>query len=385
MPHSEFNDPFKEARNKTGIGKMVDQDDPLLMVLSHADVKAYAQDHQTFSSDARPGRIVVPSEEKIRDIRQIPFEMDPPEHTAYRGVMEDWFRRPYQKGYEAALDELVAQSVDEALQKEAVEVVTDFSLRLQSKALTLLVNVPIKEAETWISWGTHVFRSDDNPLDSTKADVLYQYLDEQIEQAADSSGEDMYSVLSAAELNGRKLTKDEIKGIMILTFAGGRDTIINAITNTISYFADHPEALDLIKAEPKLIHKATEELLRYFSPLTHMGRVVQEDTHVCEHAAEANSKISLCWASANRDESVFDSPNEVVLDRSKNPHVAFGFGAHNCLGAHHTRKLMKSLILQLASQVKQIEVIDADENIEEWGTFKRKVGFEKLRVRFRGL
>jgi len=382
MPHSEFNDPFKEAREKDGIGEMVDQGDPMLMVLGHEDVKAYAKDHATFRSGATPGRIVVPSEEKIRDIRQIPFEMDPPEHTAYRGALEDWFRRPYQKEYDAALDKIVAQSLTEVFEHDVIEIVTEFSLRLQSNALTLLLNVPDSEAKTWISWGTHVFRSDDNPLDSDKANVLFQYLEKQINKSADHPGEDMYSVLLAAEVNGKKLTKEEIKGIMTLTFAGGRDTIINAVTNTIAYFAEHPESLDTIKDDPKLIHKATEELIRYFSPLTHMGRVVEEDTQVCQHAAKANSKISLCWASANRDERVFEAPNEVKLDRSKNPHVAFGFGTHNCLGAHHTRKLMKSLILQLAKKVKQIDVIDAEENIEEWGSFSRKVGFEKLNVRF---
>lgn len=169
---------------------------------------------------------------------------------------------------------------------------------------------------------------------------------------------------------------------MILTFAGGRDTVINAVTNTIAYFAEHRESLERIRQNPKLVHKATEELMRYFSPLTHMGRVVTEDTQVCEHAAKANSRISLCWASANRDETVFENPNEVVLDRKRNPHIAFGFSHHQCLGAHHARKIMKVLMKTLAEKVQSIDILNSQENIEEWGAFNRKVGFEKLTARF---
>jgi len=140
--------------------------------------------------------------------------------------------------------------------------------------------------------------------------------------------------------------------------------------------------LNRIRNEPKLIHRATEELVRYFSPLTHMGRVVTEDTHICEHAIKANSRISLCWASANRDATIFENPNEIVIDRKKNPHIGFGFGPHKCLGEHHARQILKTLIKALASNVQSIDLITGEDNIEEWGKFNRKVGFENIQVRF---
>lgn len=382
MKKSNFPDPFEQARQEKGIGEMNDQDDPVVMVLRYKDVKAYAHNWETFQSGAIPGRIVVPSEVDIRDIRQIPFEVDPPLHKAYRDLMEDWFKRPFQSAYEAKLTAQIEALVEEVVNKESLEVVREFALPLQSNALTLLVNVPIEEATTWISWGTHVFRSDDNPLDNSKANVLFDYLDEQIEKAANNPSDDMYSLLLNVDFQGRKLTKEEIKGVMILTFAGGRDTIINAVTNTIAYFAEHPASLDRLRKEPKLIHKATEELVRYFSPLTHMGRVVTEDTSVCEHAIKNDTRISLCWASANRDASVFENPNEVILDRKRNPHVAFGFSHHQCLGAHHSRKILKVLIKVLTEKIQSIDIESCEEKIEEWGQFNRKVGFENLLVKF---
>ncbi|NRB53826.1 MAG: cytochrome P450 [Saprospiraceae bacterium] len=382
MKKSALPDPFEEARLQAGLGHINDQDDPVLMVLRHKDVRKCAHQWQRFQSGAEPGRIVVPSEVNIRKTRQIPFELDPPQHGQYRAVVEQWFKRPLEPAYRAALKVQIDDLIDEVLGKEKVEVVSEFSLPLQSRALTLLLNIPYEEAETWISWGTHVFRSEGEALDGDKAAILYDYIDEQIDQAIDNPGEDLYSVLLRAEVEGKKLTREEVKGVMILTFAGGRDTVINAVTNSIAYFADHPESLVRLREEPEIMGKAVEELIRYFAPLTHMGRVATEDTEVCEHAVQADSRISLCWASANRDASVFEKPNEVVLDRKLNPHLSFGFGHHKCLGATHTRQIMKILLHSLTEKVKSIQIEDRSENIEEWGQFNRKVGYHSIHVSF---
>ena len=382
MKNSEISDPFEKARLEKGFGEMDDQNDPVVMALRHKDVRRCAHNWKTFQSGAEPGRIVIPSEVNIRDIRQIPFEVDPPMHGDYRAVVEQWFKRPLEANYEASLKCIIDEVVEEALAKDSVEAITEFSLVLQSRALTLLFNVPFSESETWISWGTHVFRSDESALDAGKATILYDYIDKQIENSIASPGEDLYSKLLAAEVHGKKLTKEEIKGVIILTFAGGRDTIINAVTNSIAYFAEHPKSLERLKNEPELINFAIEELIRYFSPLTQMGRVATEDTVVCEHAVKADTRIGLNWASANRDATVFENPNEVVLDRKMNPHVAFGFGTHNCLGATHARQILKVLIHTLIEKVNSIEIIDAKENIETLGEFKRKVGFKSIQLKF---
>ncbi len=384
MKKSEFSDPFQKVRLDQGHSQVNDQNDPVTMLLRLADVRKCAKNWQTFTSAAQPGRIVVPSEVNIREVRQIPFELDPPLHTKYRDLVEEWFKRPQHPEYEAQLVAIVNTIIEQALTKERFEVVEDFALPLQSKALTLLLNIPQAAADTWIKWGVHVFRSEETALDGDKAAILYDYIDEQIEQAIATPSDDLYTLLLNAEVDGKKLTKEEIKGVMILTFAGGRDTIINYVTNTLAYLAEHPAALERLKNEPKIAGRVVEELVRYFSPLTHIGRVVTEDTHVCEHAIKADSRVSLCWASANRDASVFKEPNKIDLDRKRNPHVAFGFGHHKCLGAHHARQIMKVLLLALANKVRAIEIQDAKENIEEWGQFERKVGFDRLEVRFLG-
>ncbi|AXT56753.1 cytochrome P450 [Aquimarina sp. AD1] len=383
MKNSKFSDPFDKARQEKGYGEMNDQDDPVTMVLRLKDVRKCAHNWKTYQSGAVPGRIVIPSEVNIRDTRQIPFEVDPPMHKTYRDLIEDWFKRPLLPEYQAELANIIEDIVDEAVTKDgSVEVVEEFALCLQSRALTLLLNIPHEESKTWISWGTHVFRSEDSALDGSKANILYDYIDAQIEKAIRNPGNDLYSILLNSEIDNRKLTKEEVKGVMILTFAGGRDTVINSISNTIAYFAEHKESLQLLKDNPEIISKTVEELIRYFAPLTQMGRVATQDAAVCEHAIKKYTRISLCWASANRDETVFENPNEVVLDRKINPHVSFGFSHHKCLGATHARQIMKILLQALTKKVTSIEIVDAQENIEELGEFKRKVGFNSLSVKF---
>lgn len=384
MNKSEFPDPFEQARLDQGFGEMNDQDDPVMMLLRLRDVRKTAHNYQTFQSGAIPGRIVVPSEVNIRKTRQIPFELDPPVHGDYRAIVEPWFKRPLAPAYQAKLKSIIDELIDQTLLKEQIDIVSEFALPLQSRALTLLLNIPYEEAELWISWGTHVFRSEGEALDGSKAEILYDYIDSQIDQAIANPGEDFYSVLLASEVNARKLTREEVKGVLILTFAGGRDTVINAITNAIAYFAEHPESLHRLKQEPEIIKHAIEELIRYFAPLTHMGRVVTEDTAVCSHAIKSDSRVSLCWASANRDASVFENPNEVILDRKMNPHVSFGFSHHNCLGATHARQIMQILLQSLAQKVKSISIHEAKENIESLGEFNRKVGFDQLIVSVQG-
>jgi len=383
MKKSELPDPFIEARKNKGYEHYNDQEDPVTMLLRLKDVRKTAKDWKTFKSQAeKPGRIVVPSEVNIAVTRQIPFELDPPQHTKYRALIEGWFKRPDNEEYRKKVENIIAELIDEVIKEDAIEVVSDFSLKLQSRALTLLLDLPYQEAETWISWGTHVFRSEDNPLDNDKAKVLYNYIDEQIERAEKEASDDLFSVLLNLEVDGRKFTKEEVKGVMVLTFAGGRDTVINAITNAIAYFGDHPESLEKIRQNPAMINVAVEELVRYFSPLTHMGRVVTKDTTVCEHAAKADTRVSMCWASANRDETTFTNPNEVDLERKINPHVAFGFGIHKCLGATHARQVLRTLLSVLSKKIKSIELIESEDKIEDWDKFQRKVGFEKLEAKF---
>ena len=348
------------------------------MILRHADVRAAAKDWKKFSSDA-PFRVPIPSEEELRTMRQLPIEMDPPEHTEYRKIVEPFFKRAKDPEVVAKVELLIGEMVDGALGGDSVEIVRDFALPIQSRALGDLLNVPEKEAEIWTSWGIHVFR--DGEDGEVKGETLEKYLHARFDQAEEDPADDFFSALTKAEFQGRRLERDEMMGFANLTFAGGRDTVIHSISGVVSHHAKCPGALDFLREEPKRIINASEEFFRVISPLTHIGRVCPVETDVHGVSVAPNGRVSLCWASANFDGEAFEAPEETRLDRKPNPHIAFGAGTHICLGAPHARLIVRTLLKVLVEKVGGISILQSKENIENEARYRRSVGYESLTVR----
>jgi cytochrome P450 len=324
-------DPFRDAREQSGVLVCDFGGEPVPMILRHEDVRRAARDWGTFSSDA-PFRVPIPSEENVRTMRQIPVETDPPDHPEYRKLVEPFFQRAKEPAVIAQVEALIGGMLGAALARPAVEVVRELAVPVQSRALACLLDVPAAEAETWIGWGTHVFRDGES-----KGGALEAYLHERFDRAAAAPGADFFSALTRATFRGRPLTREEMMGFANLTFAGGRDTVIHSLACALAHLAAHPEALAWLRGEPGRAVHAAEELFRVVTPLTHIGRVCPVPTDVLGKAVPAGGRISLCWAAANRDPAAFAAPDEVRLDRKPNPHLAFGFGAHLCLGAATSR------------------------------------------------
>ena len=377
---SEFpdTDPFREKRRQAPVLECRFQGETVPMILGHGNVRSAARDWKTFSSDA-PFRVPIPSEEDVRSVRQLPIETDPPEHTEYRRIVEPFFKRPKDPGMIADVEALIDGMLDDALARERIEIVREFALPLQSRALTYLLDVPLSEADIWIGWGIHVFR--DGGSGHRKGAELENYLNAKLDQAAAAPGMDFFSALVRADFGGRALTRDEMLGFANLTFAGGRDTVIHSISSVIAHLSQHPEALAYLRQDPDRAVLAGEEFLRVFMPLTHIGRVCPIDTTVHGVPVKAGGRVSLCWASANRDETVFDAPDEIRLDRKPNPHLAFGFGNHLCLGAPHARLILRTLLRKIATRVAAITVLESTAKIETEAEYERQTGYESLTVR----
>lgn len=370
-----ISDPFREKRRSDGVMQCEFQGENVPMILRHEDVRKAARDWKTYSSDA-PFRVPIPSEEDVRTMRQLPVETDPPDHTDYRKIVEPFFARAKDPGVIAQMETLIEGMLRDSLKRESIEIVREFALPIQSRALAYLLNVSESEAVTWISWGTHVFRDG-----GSKGGALEAYLHQQFDRAQANPGDDFFSALTKATFRGRPLTREEMMGFGNLTFAGGRDTVIHTISSALAYFGKNPAALEFLRADPARIVHAGEELFRVITPLTHIGRVCPVDTTVHGVPVPAKGRVSLCWASANQDETVFDAPEKIRLDRKPNPHLAFGFGAHLCLGAAHARLILRTLLEKCTELVGGITVLSAQERVENEATYQRVMGYESLSVR----
>ncbi|MFZ4765495.1 MAG: cytochrome P450 [Roseimicrobium sp.] len=375
---SAFSDPFREARSATGVLQCPFHGENITMLLRHEDVRQAAKDWQTFSSDA-PFRVPIPSEENVRSMRQLPIETDPPDHTDYRAIAEPFFQRAKDPAMIAQVEALLTEALEQALRRDSIEVVSDFALPVQSRALTYLLNVPETEADTWIGWGIHVFKVTGGEF--KKGIVLEDYLQSKFDEAEANPGADFFSALVTADFRGRKLTREECMGFANLAFAGGRDTIIHTIACALGHLAEHPEALEYLREDPKRITLASEEFFRVFMPLTHIGRVCPKDTEVHNLTVPAGQRISLCWSSANFDEAAFHAPHEIRLDRKPNPHLSFGFGTHLCLGAPHARLLLRTLLKLCCARVQRITVLEAVPHVEHEAAFDRTLGYDLLKVK----
>jgi cytochrome P450 len=377
---SQIPDPFREARERDAVLKCIFQGESVPMLLRHKDVREAAKDWKTFSSDA-PFRVPIPSEEEVRTMRQLPIETNPPEHTEYRAIVEPFFQRAKQPEVIAKVESLIAEKLSQALARDSIEVVHEFALPIQSLSLTYLLNVPESEADTWIAWGTHVFKVESGAF--KKVNVLEDYLHNQFDRANAHPGPDFFSALTQATYRGRRLTREEMMGFANLTFAGGRDTIIHSTSSIMAYLGRNPEAHEYLRLDPRRTAHASEEFFRVFMPLTHIGRVCPVDTDVHGVQVKTGGRVSLGWAAANFDETVFQAPQEVQLDRRPNPHLSFGFGAHLCLGAAHARLIVRTLLAALAERVGKITVLSATEHIERESSYERANGFDALTVRLK--
>jgi len=378
MSRCPYHDPFKQARQAGPVVRTEFDGEPVVMFVSHPALLDAVKDTRTYSSDA-PFRVPIPREEDVRTVRQYPLEVDPPEHTIYRRIVEPFFKRPLQPDYIARMETLVEELVSDAVARDAIEIVRDFAIPLQSRALTYLTNMPESEADIWIKWGTHVFRDESGV---SKGHEMEAYTNSLFDRAeANPGGEDLFSALTRATYEGRPLTREEMQGYANIVFAGGRDTVINLISTMIGYISGHPEVLASLRDQPKLVLTATEEFLRYASPVTHLARICPVDTNVHGKEVKAGQLVSLNWAAANFDEKVFADPEELKLDRKPNPHVAFGKGPHFCLGAAHTRLIGRTLLKKLSEAVESIELLNEERKMEKEADYERANAYHTLTVK----
>ena len=307
---------------------------------THAAVRAAAKDWATFSSDLQ-------GDADVRDYRQLPLEADPPAHGAWRALLLPAFGRVEVARMEPALRAAARAIVAAAVARGRFDAVHDVAFPMVLRALAIAFRREQDVAE-WASWGVETWRVH---ADGTRDGAhLERYLDRVLAEAAvapDPDG-DLFAWLAAATIDGRPLTHVERKGVANLVLAGGRDTVVKLVAGALRHLAHHPADLAWLAAEPSRLGTAIEEWLRVLSPLPRMAREVRGDAtaHGCPVAHGA--RVTLDFAAANHDASVFEAPCDVRLDRRPNPHVAFGAGPHTCVGAHlakvQARVLLEALL-----------------------------------------
>jgi hypothetical protein len=172
-------------------------------------------------------------------------------------------------------------------------------------------------------------------------------------------GDDMISQLLEKELDGEPVTDRTAVGMCNLMLVAGIDTTWSSIGSALWHLASTPSDRQRLASEPELFPSAVEELLRYYSPVT-MARICQKDIDVAGVSMKAGDRVLMNFPGANHDPEVFDNPDEVILDREKNRHIAFGVGIHRCAGSNLARMEMDVALRVWMERIPEFELSDPD-------------------------
>jgi cytochrome P450 len=317
-------------------------------IAGHADVKAAAKDWAAFSSHLL-------GDGDVRTYHQLPLEVDPPEHTAYRAILTPIFGRQEVATLEPRLRSIARGLVAELARRGSVEAVHELALPMVAGSVAVAFGRP-QDVDELRSWGIETWQT---RADGTRdGSLLDAYLARVFDEVAARPGDDAFSRIAAGTIDGRPLRRIECLGIGNVILAGGRDTVIALISGAIWYLADHALERSLLTGDPARIRAGIEELLRFLSPLARMERIATEDIEGTWGRASAGEIVLLGFARANHDPAVFGDPEAIRLDRSPNPHVAFGNGPHTCIGVHLARLEARVFVEELLAAIPAWRIAD---------------------------
>jgi len=370
------------VRGRGAVPARVDNGDaPLdfLLVTPYAEVRRAARDWRAFSSDT-PFRVPIPHEVGTRSVRQLPIETDPPGHRGYRQLLVPWFDRAAVERVRPALAAIADELVHAAVARGGCEVVADLALPLVLRSLAELLRLPRAHADRWLTWGRDAFT--ELPTGRKIANPDFdRWLEDTVDAALADPGDDVFGTLARSPLDGRRLTREELLGIGNLLVAAGRGTMVDAVAGALWRLARVPEEADRLRADPGLLPAAVEEWYPWLSPITHLGRTAVAATTVGGHHVEAGGQVPLGFGLANRDPAAFPDPHRFVLDRTPNPHVAFGHGPHRCMGEHLARVELAVLVRAWLDAVRTVEVVgEPAHRTSDLGEVRVVNGFDALHL-----
>jgi cytochrome P450 len=334
------------------------------IVTRYEDVLRVAQDWETFSS---AHGVSVPDVASKMVVRAIPEHLDPPEHRAYKRLINAWFTPAAVAPYEQPTRDLVTRLIDGFIDAGSCDFMTAFARPLPGLAFfELVLHAPadevagINEMATAASMPT-------NPDRGKAWQGMHQWIVELLDRRRRErpGGEivDVVDAVLAAEIDGEPITDENAIGVIQLLILGGLDTTAGALGQIMIRFAQEPEIPDLLRRRPELLTGAVEELLRLEPPFISIARTAMRDTEIGGQPIKQGEKVLIYWASANRDEAEFTCPAHFDLDRPTNRHLAFGAGPHRCAGSNLARMNVRIALEELVRRLDDIRLQDGAEPI----------------------
>jgi cytochrome P450 len=349
-------------------------------ITRYDDLTAVHMDWQTFSSEIGAVALEELDPQQLA-IRRSMLETDPPRHTQLRQICSKRFSARGVGGYADWIREVADGVLDRALAEERFDFVSEIARELPIRFLCSIFTVPQEHAPMLIDWGDKMIANQDPELSAAVVDRedteeyrllpfrspiardVFAYADSQRDTRLVEPTDDVINALTVAQSEG-KLDDKEFHNYFSLLMIAGNETTRHTITQGMLALLENPEQLKLLQEEPGRIPVATEEILRWATPVFHFRRTATRDTELRGVGIRAGDKVVTWYISANRDESMFPDPYRFDVTRQPNEHVTFGAGGpHFCLGAHLARLETTILFEELLPRLRSVEPIGPVERI----------------------
>jgi cytochrome P450 len=347
--------------------------DPFWAVTKHDDVVAIARDSTAWINALRP----VLGPKPMGDPQDAPIrtlvQMDAPDHGVYRHISAEWFKPSGVRQLGDRIAELARRYVDHmaGLGGEC-DFFTDVASHYPLYVILSLLGLPEEDFPRMLKLTQELFGANDEDLARAADDPsimetlldFFTYFQSLIEDRRAHPTDDLGSVIANATVDGEKIGVLEAVGYYVLIATAGHDTTSAAIAGGLHALMDHPDQFDRLRADPSLVTTGVDEMIRWVSPVKQFMRTATADTVVRGVPVAKGESVLLSYPSANRDEDVFQDPDTFDVGRDPNRHVAFGFGAHYCLGTHLARLEGCALYAELMPRLRSIEPAGPPEYME---------------------
>ena len=356
---------------------------PFWAITRHADIAEISSQPLRFSN--ANGIMLGPY-----DALPVPSEMivslDPPRHRPMRRIATPLFTPRAVRAKREMIERIAAEILDEAATGEEArecDFVERIAAPLPIAVVAWILGVPRSDWPLLFRWTNEVIgcsdpefrRPGETPLETgTRArHEIYEYFEKLIAQRRSDPRDDLVSALLAATVEGEPLTRQELLTYCELVVEAGNETTRNAISGGLLAFSEFRGEWERLRGDPELLPTAVEEVLRWVTPIAHFTRTATEDCAVGGQPIRRGEELALFYASANRDEQVFEAPFEFRIHRRPNRHLAFGIGEHVCLGAHLARVELATVFRHLVARLEQFEIAGPVERLSSAvnGSIKR--------------
>lgn len=332
------------------------------VVTRHADVVNVSKRPDMFSSHVGGTSVRDFLGRDLAAVQQMMLNTDPPEHSKIRKIISHAFTPRTVQGMH---DSIVghARSVIAGLGDGGeMDLVTRFSAEMPLLVLAEILGVPAEDRHLLFDWTNRMVGFDDPAAGDRASYVsafmeLFAYSDNLTRNKRSHPTEDVWSMIVNAEVDGERLGDDDLDRFFQLLVIAGNETTRNLLNGFVLTMSQHPDQFQLLRDQPDLLPSAIEEVLRWHPPILQFRRTAVADVELGGAEIKAGDKVVISYASANRDEDVFENPDVFDITRAQNPHLAFGIGQHFCLGNAVARLEAKVLLGRLLERFDTIEVI----------------------------